>query len=276
MAARAAANPLQAEQIADEMEAQMEAMSEEMERLGDSLATMAEDTTFLYDEADSVELAGDFDELVETIEGDFGWLNTWWGKIIGGGFGILVGILGILLALFVVVLLIGIFTAPIWILALIIWLAVRGGRRNRTQTYQNPPLNPGTPGATPGATPGTAAPAQAAAAQTATAQPAAAYAQPGTQSAQSPQPAVLNNYVQPYPDENTEIWKSGIMYSCIGVGLIILFFSIGLDGLWGVGALVACIGVAKLVIATTSKKKQQPQQPQQPDPTPDDYSKSEN
>ena len=180
------------------------------------------------------------------------------------------------MAVFVIVLLIGIFTAPIWILALIIWLAVRGGRKNRTQTYQNPPLNAATPGA-PGATPNNAAaPAQATSDPTATAQAAAAYAQPGAPSAQSSQPAILNNYGQSYLDENTEIWRSGVMYSCIGVGLIILFCSIGWDGLWGVGALVSCIGVAKLVIAWTSKKKQQSQQPQQPDPTPDDYSKSEN
>ena len=287
MAARAAANPLEAERIAEEMESQMEAMGNEMERLGDSLEAMSEDTTFLYDEADadSIEIAGDDgDVFLSSLEEDFGWLHTWWGKIIGGSLGILAGILGILIALFVVVLLIGIFTAPIWILALIIWLAVRGGRKNRTQTYQNPPLNPtpGTPNdAAPNAAAATAAraqaaSAQAASAQTATAQPAAAFAQPGVQNPQSPQPAVLNNYAQPYPDENTEIWKSGIMYSCIGVGLIILFYSIGLEGLWGVGALVACIGVAKLVIATTSKKKQQPQQPTQPDPTSDDYSKSEN
>ena len=51
------------------------------------------------------------------------------------------------------------------------------------------------------------------------------------------------------------MWKSGIMYSCVGLGLILLFYSIGLEGLWGVGALVACIGVAKMVIAKTSNKK---------------------
>ena len=63
------------------------------------------------------------------------------------------------------------------------------------------------------------------------------------------------------------MWKSGIMWSCVGVGLILVVLGIGLDGLWGIGALVACIGVAKLVIATTTKK----QQTQQPTPDPAQY-----
>ena len=45
------------------------------------------------------------------------------------------------------------------------------------------------------------------------------------------------------------------MVTCVGIGLIVLFLSVGFDSFWGIGALVACIGVAKLIIATTTKNK---------------------
>jgi len=245
LAMSAVTNPDKAEKLGDELEQ----MGEEMERLGDSLETLAEDTTFFYEgeDSDEVELfsESDLDEISRDFSENFGWLDSWWGKLLGGGLGIMGGILGILIAIFVVVLLFALFTSPIWVLALIIWLIVRGSRTNPTTTYQNPPMG------------GAQAAGQA--------QPLAGSANAGEGTYSSQMNAGGNATLPPmggvggglYPDENAEMWKSGIMWSCVGVGLILVFLGIGFDGLWGIGALVACIGVAKLVIATTTKKKQQ-------------------
>ena len=245
LAMSAVTNPDKAEKLGDELEQ----MGEEMERLGDSLETLAEDTTFFYEgeDSDDVELfsESDLDEIGRDLSENFGWLDSWWGKLLGGGLGIMGGILGILIAIFVVVLLFALFTSPIWVLALIIWLIVRGSRTNPTTTYQNPPMG------------GAQAAGQA--------QPLAGSANAGEGTYSSQMNAGGNATLSPmggvgrglYPDENAEMWKSGIMWSCVGVGLILVFLGIGFDGLWGIGALVACIGVAKLVIATTTKKKQQ-------------------
>lgn len=245
LAMSAVTNPDKAEKLGDELEQ----MGNEMERLGDSLETLAEDTTFFYEgeDSDEVELLSesDLDEIGRDLSENFGWLDSWWGKLLGGGLGILGGILGILIAIFVVVLLFALFTSPIWVLALIIWLIVRGSRTNPTTTYQNPPMG------------GAQAAGQA--------QPLAGSANAGEGTSSSQMNAGGNATLSPmggvggglYPDENAEMWKSGIMWSCVGVGLILVFLGIGFDGLWGIGALVACIGVAKLVIATTTKKKQQ-------------------
>jgi len=245
LAMSAVTNPDKAEKLGDELEQ----MGEEMERLGDSLETLAEDTTFFYEgeDSDDVELfsESDLDEIGRDLSENFGWLDSWWGKLLGGGLGIMGGILGILIAIFVVVLLFALFTSPIWVLALIIWLIVRGSRTNPTTTYQNPPMG------------GAQAAGQA--------QPLAGSANAGEGTYSSQMNAGGNATLSPmggvggglYPDENAEMWKRGIMWSCVGVGLILVFLGIGFDGLWGIGALVACIGVAKLVIATTTKKKQQ-------------------
>lgn len=245
LAMSAVTNPDKSEKLGDELEQ----MGEEMERLGDSLETLAEDTTFFYEgeDSDDVELfsESDLDEISRDLSENFGWLDSWWGKLLGGGLGIMGGILGILIAIFVVVLLFALFTSPIWVLALIIWLIVRGSRTNPTTTYQNPPMG------------GAQAAGQA--------QPLAGSANAGEGTSSSQMNAGGNATLPPmggvggglYPDENAEMWKSGIMWSCVGVGLILVFLGIGFDGLWGIGALVACIGVAKLVIATTTKKKQQ-------------------
>ena len=140
LAMSAVTNPDKAEKLGDELEQ----MGEEMERLGDSLETLAEDTTFFYEgeDSDEVELLSesDLDEISRDFSENFGWLDSWWGKLLGGGLGIMGGILGILIAIFVVVLLFALFTSPIWVLALIIWLIVRGSRTNPTTTYQNPPM----------------------------------------------------------------------------------------------------------------------------------------
>ena len=249
LAMSAVTNPDKAEKLGDELEQ----MGEEMERLGDSLETLAEDTTFFYEgeDSDDVELLSesDLDEIGRDLSENFGWLDSWWGKLLGGGLGIMGGILGILIAIFVVVLLFALFTSPIWVLALIIWLIVRGSRTNPTTTYQNPPMG------------GAQAAGQA--------QPLAGSANAGEGTYSSQMNAGGNATLSPmggvggglYPDENAEMWKSGIMWSCVGVGLILVFLGIGFDGLWGIGALVACIGVAKLVIATTTKKKQQTYDP---------------
>lgn len=246
LAMSAVTNPDKAEKLGDELEQ----MGEEMERLGDSLETLAEDTTFFYEGEDTCEVAladedwDDFAQDIRDVKEELG-LNTWWGKLIGGGLGIFGGLLGILVAILVVVLLFALFTSPIWVLALIIWLIVRGSRTNPTTTYQNPPMG------------GAQAAGQA--------QPLAGSANAGEGTSSSQMNAGGNATLPPmggvggglYPDENAEMWKSGIMWSCVGVGLILVFLGIGFDGLWGIGALVACIGVAKLVIATTTKKKQQ-------------------
>ena len=253
LAMSAVTNPDKAEKLGEELEQ----MGDEMERLGDSLEVLAEDTTFFYEgeDSDDVELLSenDIDEIGRDFEESFGWLNTWWGKLLGGGLGILGGLLAVLLAIFVVVFLFALFTSPIWVLALVIWLIIRGSRTKPTTTYQNPPMGPAQPlSSTPQGGEDAAAPQS----QT----DANAGAQPqGQQAILNGQPIGSTGYVQPYPDENAEMWKSGIMWSCVGVGLILVFLGIGLDGLWGIGALVACIGVAKLVIATTTKKKQQQQ-----------------
>lgn len=259
MAASAVTNPANIDKLADEMEA----MGNEMERLGDSLETLAEDTTFFYEgeDEDSVFLSdSDLDDLGEEIEEDFGWLNSWWGKLFGGSLGILGAIFGILVATLVIVLLLVVFTAPLWVIFLIVWLIVRNNRKPHTTAYVNPPLNTATSQTT---------------GNTATADAATTANPPHTA-------ASASDYVQPYPDENMEMWKSGVMTACIGVGLIIFFIALGLEDLWGIGALVGCIGVAKLVIASTTKKKSTPTEKSMgsynnnPAPTTDDYNKSEN
>ena len=202
-------NPQKAQSIADEMEE----MGEEMERLGDSLETMAEDTTFFYEGEDDDSLTyaeDDFEDLKQDIEEHFGWLNSWWGKLLAGGFGMLAGIFGILIAIFVVAIVFLVLTAPLWVIALVIWLLVRNSSKSHASYSSNMPHEPHK-----------------------SYEPHAPY----------------------YQEENMEMWKSGIMYSCIGVGLILVFLSIGASSLWGIGALVAAIGVAKLVIATTTKGK---------------------
>lgn len=228
MAVKAVTDPSKVDQMSQELEA----MGSEMERLGDSLEALTEDTTFLYEgeDEDSVFFSdSDFEDLDEDVE----WLHSFWGKLFGGSMGIIGGIFGILMAILLIVLLFLVFTSPLWVIALIVWLIVRNNRKPRTTAYVNPPLNAATSQTTEGASTTTDANA-ATTANTA---------------------APATGYVQPYPDENTEMWKSGVMTACVGVGLIILFVSIGLEDLWGIGALVACIGVAKLVIASTTKKK---------------------
>ena len=215
MAVTAVTHPDKAERMGDELEH----MGDEMERLGDSLESLAEDTTFFYEGEDSDAVVVDdegWDDVAQEIRKEFG-QDTWWGRLIGGGLGLFGGFLGVVVAFLVVVLLVVLLTSPIWVVALIVWLIVKGTRTHKTTTYVNPPLNASAASAAP-----TAAPSA---------------------------------HVQPYPDENAEMWKSGIMWSCIGVGLILVFLGIGLDGLWGIGGLVACIGVAKLVIATSAGKK---------------------
>jgi len=212
---------------ADKIAKEMEEIGNRMERLGDSLESMAEDTTFLYEAKDSDEVflsdadLNDIHDDLEELEKKGGLIGFLTG-LFGGSLGLLGGILGVAVACVALVIVFGVLTMPLWLLAIIIWLIVRKPRRRPAQTPTTPTSNGSTPEA--GATAATATKA-------------------------------TSNYVQPYPDENTEIWKSGVMYSCVGVGLIILFCAIGATDLWGIGALVVCIGVAKLVIASTTKGK---------------------
>ncbi len=232
LALAAVTNPSKADSLGRELEK----MGDEMDRLGDSLEALGEDTTFFYEGEDSdavVITDDDFDDIVEDWTEDGFWKGIFGGGmgLLGGGLGIMGGILGIFVALFVVILLFGIFTAPIWIAALIIWLIVRNTNKNSAQAQQVRQT-------------------------TSSGQPLHATAQPdgNTATATTAATGSAQNLAQPYPDENAEMWKSGIMYCCIGVGLILLFLST-LEDFWGIGALVACIGVAKLIIATTTKKK---------------------
>ena len=221
---------------ADSLGKVLEQMGDEMERLGDSLESLSEDTTFLYEgeDPDTVELTDeDFDEIAEEFSKNF---HFEWPGIFGGGMGIfggilgvLGGILGIFIAIFVVLLLIGIFTSPLWIIALIIWLIVRNNRRNSI--------------------------AQPIAQTTSTGERLATAQTANTQGAQPQTAAPLTSTPSGLSDENQDMWKSGIMYACVGVGLVALFLSVGLEDFWGIGALVGCIGVAKLIIATTTKSK---------------------
>lgn len=226
LAITALTNPSKADSLGKELEK----MGDEMERLGDSLESLSEDTTFFYEgeEEDTILLSDDdFDEIAEEFTRNF---NFKWPGLFGGILGIMGGILGILIAIFVVLLLFGIFTAPLWIIALIIWLIVRNNRRNAAPQVAQ--------------TTSTGAPLSAGQAAQATGQT----AQPQTA-------APLVSTPQGLSDENQEMWKSGIMYACVGVGLIALFLSVGFEDFWGIGALVVCVGVAKLIIATTTKGK---------------------
>lgn len=251
MAINAVTNPSKAQQLGDELEQ----MGDELERMGDSLETLAEDTTFFYEgeDPDTVALDEDWEDFGDQLKEELG-LNTWWGKLFGGGVGILMGIFGILIAILAIVLVFGLLTAPIWILALIIWLIVRS---SRTKTAPQP----------------TPTPAQGLAGQSNSGNPTTDGAQTSS-----------SNYVQPYPDENMEMWKSGVMLSCVGVGLILLFLGLDMGAFWGVGALVVCVGVAKLVIASTTKKKhehnnsyqvEEKQPTEQYNTTTQEYNKSE-
>lgn len=236
LAVTAATNPKKAEKIAEEMEA----IGDRMERLGDSLESMGRDTTFFYEgeDSDAVELSGaDLDDFSSYLEEESkqGGLRGFLAGLLGGSFGLLGAIFGITVACIALVLVFGILTMPIWLVALIIWLIVRG-------TSSRPAPHPVTP-MNNGATPADAS------------RTAATTAASGQTVAPTGTATHVAGYVQPYPDENTEMWKSGVMYSCVGVGLIILFCSIGAEDLWGLGALVVCIGVAKLVIASTTKGK---------------------
>ena len=260
IAMTAVTNPGKAEKLGEELEK----MGDEMERLGDSLETLTEDTTFFYEGEDSDEVVlsqddwDDLDEDLRDLKEELG-LNTWWGKLIGGGLGLFGGFLGILFAIVICVLLFGLFTAPIWLVALIIWLIARSGRKDRNYQYQAYQTAQAQQAAQAQKTAQARSQQGTSGQQTANEQGTGNYQQ-GTGNQQGTQTYATGSttmpgtgYVQPYPDENAEMWKSGIMYCCVGVGIAILFFSIGPSSFWGIGALVACIGVAKLVIATTSK-----------------------
>lgn len=208
MAVAAVTDPDEAERLGDELEQ----MGDEMGRLGDSLEALAEDTTFFYEgeDSDAVEVDDDdwdaFLRWKEKLEPD-----SWWGKLLGGGLGLLGGILGILVAIFVIVLLFLLFTSPIWVVALVVWLIVKGSSSTSRAANLQTPVSPQAVGDVP--------------------------------------PSELQ------PRGHQEMWQSGVMWACVGVGLILVFLGIGLDGLWGIGALVTCIGVAKLVIAKGENKK---------------------
>lgn len=234
LALTAITNPSKADSLGKELEK----MGDEMERLGDSLESLSEDTTFFYEgeDADTVVLSDeDFDDIAEEFGKNWD-LDFKLPGLLGGALGIFGGILGVFVAIFVVLLLFAIFTSPLWVIALIIWLAVRSSRKNNAAPYVTQTTSTGQPlNASQSAT----AAGQAASAQT---------AQPQTAAPLATNPSNLD-------DENQEMWKSGIMVTCVGIGLIVLFLSVGFDSFWGIGALVASIGVAKLIIATTTKNK---------------------
>lgn len=244
MAVASISNPSKAKQL----ESELEEMANEMERLGDSLDAMSEDTTFFYEgdesEADSVALSeDDLDELKDEFEETFGihWPLSWWGKLLGGSLGIMGGLIGVFFAFIALAFIFLLFTAPLWIVALVIWALVRNSRRNNPTPLQQTPLSTGLN------SDGSQQP-----------QPAAAHTATGATAATTSTPVTP---VQSYRDENMEMFKSGIMYACVGLGLILLFVSIGLEDLWGIGALVACIGAAKIMISKFSKNKRKTADP---------------
>ncbi len=238
LASTAITDPARAEQLGSELEE----MGNEMERMGDSLEAMADDTVFIYngdEDGDSLLLSeSDIDEMSDDAESTLrNYIeNTWWGKLFGGTlgfFGIMLVILFTFIILAVVFLLI---TAPVWVLALIIWLLVRNDRkkapRTQTQAYASTGATAGNNGTQAPQTNGTNS---------------------GTEA-----PSAMR--VSPVEAENSEMWRSGINMCCLGVGLAVFFMAIGWDGWWGIGALVACIGIAKVIIAYSAKKKQDPNQ----------------
>lgn len=221
----------------DSVAKRMDAIGEKLEELGDSLAAMSEDTTFLYMDEDS--LLSDSDDLDDFINGmadewdsDFTlptWLtDTWWGKGLAGLTAIIISVMAVALVALVIVLLFLFFTAPLWLIGLIIWLIVRNDRKVKKH---NPTPSPETPKPENTPTDDTD--------------------MTGIEAMTDEASNVFTGTDMSYTasDEKQQMWKSGIMYSCVGVGLITVFISIGASALWGIGALVACIGVAKLIIA---------------------------
>ena len=250
MAVSAVTDPSKARQLGSELEE----MGNDLERMGDSLEALAEDTTFFYEGEDSDDVyvtAEDWEDFTNKMEETFGeniqFFDTWWGKILGGVIGVMIGILGILIAIFVIALVFGVLTSPLWIVGLIIWLIARGTRSNPTNMPPHANVH-GTSSANLG---GTASASK------------AANAGGTTTSQYSTNQGTTFTGTTLYPDENSEMWRSGVMWSCVGVGLIVFFVALGMKALWGIGALVACIGVAKLVIASTTKSNKNNGAPQQ-------------
>ncbi len=242
-------------------------MAEEPVASGDSLSAVStssdkepQDTTFFYEGEDSDEVVvthddwDDFAKDVDEMASEWG-ADTWWGKLLGGTIGLLgggVGLLGGALAFFfailVLVLLLAVLTAPLWVLALVILLIIKG-TKGTTATPAGQTTTTATPASAATASPAANVSPAAEASSDANASTTTAYqASPLTGDPQTAMPRGSSITQQ-------EMWKSGIMWSCIGVGLVCVFLGIGLDGLWGIGVLVACIGVAKLIIATTSRPK---------------------
>lgn len=223
LALTALTDPAKAETLGEEMEA----LGEEMNTLGDSLATLSEDTTFFYEGADPdtvVLTEEDLEDVFGAWE-DWGWME----KIFGGVVGFSAGMMGLCVALIVILLIFGLLTAPLWI-AFILWLVVHNANKRKAKAqnvYQT----------------------------TSTGQPLNGQQATGTTAQDAAPQDVGTQHLNAIAHENQEMWKSGIMYACVGVGLILLFLGIGMDGLWGIGALVTCIGVAKMIIAATTAKR---------------------
>ena len=238
VAATAVTNPAKAEQLGEELENmgnQLEQMGDELAKMDSSLSELAEDTTFFYEDEDSDEVIlsdEDIDEMVDEWVSDG---NGPWDivkKVFGGGMGLIGGSLAILGILILALFLFALFTAPVWIVLLLLFLVIRSGRKKdagRTAQAYRP-------------TPTLSRPKAAAQNR----------AQTGKVSAA---PAEMAHAQTVVSDENEDIWKSGVRQSCLGVGFIICYFIVGYKIFLVIGALVACLGIAKLVIATTTKKR---------------------
>lgn len=247
MAVAAVTNPDKAEALSNELER----MGEDMERLGDSLESLADDTTFLYAQNDSLELDGDslglsaddYDDLIKGFEEGFGtdvpeWAHTWWGKILFGGAGLLIGLLAVVLVVIMLVILFALLTSPLWIIALVVWLIVRATSRDNSTDY----MQYQTPHAGQTAAPGQTETADNLAGSTADNYNSSEYTTAPTGQTSA-------------PVEHSALWQKGVTQTCIGVGLAILFLCLGFAALCGIGALVACIGVSKLIIAYSQRKR---------------------
>lgn len=267
VAATAISNPALAKQMGKDLEQmgdELDKMGEELSRMDDSLSSLVDDTTFIDETADSVEVGyevngldeDDVDDFFDEWSSDEGWGGLWrWARgLFGGGLGLLGGIFAGLLVAVVVVLLFALFTAPLWIVFLLLYLVIRSGRRRDAGQMASAYNRSAAPAATPaGATPAGAA-AAGAASQAASSASASSQHKPGgyyAKSAAGPRQQQSFQLV----DENQETWKDGVRQSAIGAGFFICYFILHWKILLVLGVVLICLGVAKLVIATTTKGK---------------------
>ncbi len=193
----------------------------------DSVAALSEsvdeDTTFFYegDVADDSLLMAQDDSLnYATEDFDMDIPLEWFDSWWGKLIGGSLGIMGILIGIIAIIFVVLLLTSPLWIFILIVWLLYRATRKDKAQTMNHS----------------------------------------GDNYSRSPNNLKTNPSNTPDKTPSTtsqEQWTSGIKQCCLGVGLILLFESIGADGLWGIGAIILCMGISKLIISKKNKEKEE-------------------